>query len=78
MELASARRAAARHFVVSLSDIRRVQIVSYERFEHELIGIVQLLHRGSRRVHAISARALVHVRVQKGSADAEGGPGFAQ
>jgi hypothetical protein len=78
LELTPALGAAACHCFVSSGDSRRVRIASRERFEHQLIGIVQLLHRGSRRVHAISARALVHVRVQKGSADPEGGPGFAQ
>jgi hypothetical protein len=63
---------------VSSSDIRRVRIASYERFEHQLIGIAQLLHRGSRRIHATSARALMHVGVQKRSADPEGCLGFAR
>ena len=78
LELTPALGAAARHYVVSLSDIRRARIASYERFGHQPIGIAQLLHRGSRRIHAMSARALMHVGVQKGSADPERCLGFAQ
>jgi hypothetical protein len=56
---------------MALGDIRRVRIAGDERFEHQLIGIVQLLHRGRRRIHAIMTRALMDVGVEKGSADPE-------
>jgi hypothetical protein len=53
-------------------------MASEERFDHQRMGIAQLLHRSSRRLRAMSARALMHVGVQKDSADPEGRPGFAQ
>jgi hypothetical protein len=63
---------------VFLSDTRQVRIAREERVDHQPIRVAQLLHRSSRRIHAISARALVDVGVQKGSAEPEGRLGFAQ